>query len=103
MLMASSGIATMVPTLTNLTLSAVAPAQTGIASGVLNAARQVGGMLGVAVCGFLVRDAEPAIFMQGMHHAIAMAVALLLAGFVLCWFGMPGQGRAIDKRRRPHL
>jgi MFS transporter, DHA2 family, methylenomycin A resistance protein len=90
MLIASSGIATMVPTLTNLTLSAVAPPQGGIASGVLNAARQVGGMLGVAVCGFLVRDPEPAAFMQGMHRAIAIAVMLLLVGFVMCWSRMPG-------------
>lgn len=103
MLIASSGIATMVPTLTNLTLSSVAPAQTGIASGVLNAARQVGGMLGVAVCGFLVRDTEPVVFMQGMHRAIAMAAALLLAGFVLCWFGMSSQGSAIDGKRQPNL
>ncbi len=101
MLIASSGIAIMVPTLTNLTLSAVVPAQTGIASGVLNAARQVGGMLGVAVCGFLVRDTGPAVFMQGMHDAIAMAVALLLAGFVLCWFGMPNRGSAIDAKQQP--
>ena len=101
MLIASSGIATMVPTLTNLTMSAVLPAQTGIASGVLNTARQVGGMLGVAVCGFLVRDTEPVVFMQGMHRAIGTAVILLLAGFALCYFGMPSHERGIDERRQP--
>lgn len=99
MLMASSGIATMVPTLTNLTLSAVSPAQTGIASGVLNTARQVGGMLGVAVCGFLVRDTEPVVFMQGMHRAIGTAVILLLTGFALCCFSMPSHDRAMAERR----
>ncbi|MDP9890992.1 DHA2 family methylenomycin A resistance protein-like MFS transporter [Variovorax boronicumulans] len=101
MLIASSGIATMVPTLTNLTMSAVLPAQAGIASGVLNTARQVGGMLGVAVCGFLVRDTEPVVFMQGMHRAIGTAVILLLAGFALCCIGMPSHDRAVDERRQP--
>lgn len=91
MLIASSGIAILVPTLTNLTLSAVELPQTGIASGVLNTARQVGGTFGVAVCSLLVSDTEAAAFMQGMHDAIALAVALLLAGFVLCWFGIPSR------------
>lgn len=39
MLMAASGIALMVPTMTNLTLSSVDPSRAGIASGVLNTAR----------------------------------------------------------------
>jgi len=60
-------------------------------------------MLGVAVCGFLVRDTGPAVFMQGMHDAIAMTAALLLAGFVLCWFGMPNPGSAIDAKRHSSL
>src|SRR5690606_5720456 len=41
MLLAASGIALMVPTMTNATLSSVDASRAGIASGVLNSARQV--------------------------------------------------------------
>ena len=94
MLMAASGIALMVPTMTNATLSSVDASRAGIASGVLNSARQVGGMLGVAVFGYLLRDTEPQAFMRGMHLSIGIAVALLLAASALCWFRM-GTERAV--------
>lgn len=80
MLMAASGLALTVPTMTNVTLSSVGTACAGIASGVLNTARQVGGMLGVAVCGYLVRDIAAAGFMRGMHLSLSIAVVLLLGG-----------------------
>jgi DHA2 family methylenomycin A resistance protein-like MFS transporter len=88
MLLAASGIALVVPTMTNATLSAVDAAHAGIASGVLNSARQIGGMLGVAVCGFFVRDTEPGIFLHGMHVSLALAVVLLSAGSILSYFGL---------------
>lgn len=88
MLMAASGIALMVPTMTNITLSSVDASRAGVASGVLNSARQVGGMLGVAVFGYLVRDTAPTPFMHGMHLSIGLAVVLLLGGSVLCWRGI---------------
>ena len=78
----------MVPTMTNATLSSVDASRAGIASGVLNSARQVGGMLGVAIFGYLIRDTAAAAFMRGMHVAIGIAVALLLCGSALCWFGI---------------
>lgn len=88
MLLAASGTALMVPTMTNATLSSVDASRAGIASGVLNSARQVGGMLGVAVFGYLVRDTTAEAFMRGMHAAISIAVALLLFGSAACWFGI---------------
>jgi DHA2 family methylenomycin A resistance protein-like MFS transporter len=88
MLIAASGIALMVPTMTNLTLSSVEASRSGIASGILNAARQVGGMLGVAVFGFFVRDPRPDAFMQGMHLSLMTAAALLLAGSMMCLYGI---------------
>jgi DHA2 family methylenomycin A resistance protein-like MFS transporter len=92
MLVASSGIALTVPTMTNVTLSSVDPSRAGIASGVLNSARQTGGMLGVAVFGFLVRDTAPELFMHGMHLCIAIAVFLLLFGAILSFFGLKESG-----------
>jgi DHA2 family methylenomycin A resistance protein-like MFS transporter len=86
MLMAASGIALIVPTITNVTLSSVDPSRAGIASGVLNTARQVGGMLGVAVCGYFVRDTAPAVFMRGMHLSLTVAVVLLSLGATLSFF-----------------
>lgn len=86
MLMAASGIALMVPTMTNVTLASVDPSRAGIASGVLNTARQVGGMLGVATCGYFVRDTAPAAFMHGMHLSLIVAVVLLFLGAAFSFF-----------------
>jgi DHA2 family methylenomycin A resistance protein-like MFS transporter len=88
MLIAASGIALMVPTMTNVILSSMDAARSGIASGVLNCARQVGGMLGVAVFGYFVRDTRPQAFMQGMHLSIMTAAAFLLLGGVICLYGV---------------
>ena len=85
MLIAASGIAITVPTMTNATLSSVPASRTGIASGVLNSARQVGGMVGVAACGYLIRDTTPAAFMSGMHAALAIAALLLSVAAWLNW------------------
>jgi DHA2 family methylenomycin A resistance protein-like MFS transporter len=86
MLMAASGVALMVPTMTNVTLSSVDPSRVGIAPSVLNTARQVGGMLGVATCGYFVRDTAPAAFMHGMRLSLIVAVVLLLLGAALSFF-----------------
>ncbi len=90
MLMAGGGIALTIPTMTNATLSSVDVSRAGIASGVLNSARQIGGMLGVAVFGYLVRDTAPRAFMHGMYASMALAVASLALGALLCLAGMPG-------------
>ncbi len=86
MLMAASGVALIVPTITNVTLSSIDASRAGIASGVLNTARQVGGMLGVATCGYFVRDTAPAAFMHGMHLSIIVAAVLLFLGAGLSFF-----------------
>jgi DHA2 family methylenomycin A resistance protein-like MFS transporter len=88
MLLAAGGIALTVPTITNVTLSSVGPSRAGIASGVLNTARQVGGLIGVAVCGYLVHDTAPAAFMQGVRLSLAAAVVLLIIGALLALFGL---------------
>jgi DHA2 family methylenomycin A resistance protein-like MFS transporter len=54
----------------------------------LNSARQVGGMLGVAVFGFFVHDIRPEAFMRGMHLSIMSAAALLFCGGVMCLYGI---------------
>ncbi|MFC4276664.1 MFS transporter [Achromobacter aloeverae] len=87
MLLAAIGTALTVPTMTNITLSSVEASRAGIASGVLNSARQVGGLLGVAVFGYLVRDTTPAAFMAGMHLSAGLAGLLILGAGTLWWRG----------------
>jgi DHA2 family methylenomycin A resistance protein-like MFS transporter len=83
MVLAGSGVALTIPTMTTITLSAVAPSQAGIASGVLNSARQTGGMLGVAIFGYLIRDVAPQPFKHGLLAAL-LASAVMLALVALC-------------------
>ncbi|WP_322044376.1 MFS transporter [Paraburkholderia sp. J67] len=85
MLLAGGGIALAVPTLTNAMLAAVRREQSGIASGLLNAARQVGGVMGVALFGFLVRHAQTALFIHGMVQALVVSATLLLVASVVAW------------------
>ncbi|EIC86194.1 MFS transporter [Serratia sp. M24T3] len=85
MLIAGGGIALTIPTITNATLAAVAGTQAGIASGLLNASRQVGGVIGVALFGFLVRFRESGLFLQGMKLALELSSLLLLLACVLAF------------------
>ncbi|MBN9082767.1 MAG: MFS transporter [Rhizobiales bacterium 62-17] len=100
MLMAAGGLALVVPTITNVTLSAVDPSRAGLASGVLNTARQIGGMLGVAVCGYLVRDIAEAAFMRGMLLSLALAVVLLLGSALLIFLGLKAPQRTADDAKQ---
>jgi DHA2 family methylenomycin A resistance protein-like MFS transporter len=71
------GSSLAMPTVTALLLGSFAPERAGVASGVLNTFRQVGGALAVAVFGALV--AHQATFIQGMQASLAIAALLLLA------------------------
>ena len=87
MLLAGSGIALAIPAITSAALDSVAPGQTGIAGGLLNAARQAGGVFGVALFGTLINSYNPVQFTHGMHTALAISAGLLLfaAGISGLW------------------
>ena len=53
------GMGLIVPAMTAAALGSVAPAQSGIAAGVLNTARQAGGVVGVALTGLLLAHDRP--------------------------------------------
>jgi MFS transporter, DHA2 family, methylenomycin A resistance protein len=55
--------------------------QSGIASGVLNTARQAGSVIGVALFGSLI--AHPAGFIPGFRVALLISVGVLLIGCML--------------------
>ncbi len=75
------GMAATMPSLTAAAILAAPRKYAGIASGVLNASRQVGGVLGVALLGTLVAD--PTSFMAGMHIALTLVSAAFVMGAAL--------------------
>lgn len=70
------GAALAIPTVTALLVNSVPSERAGIASGVLNTCRQLGGALSVAVFGALVAHRET--FLQGLQVSLAIAAVLLL-------------------------
>jgi DHA2 family methylenomycin A resistance protein-like MFS transporter len=84
------GFAATMPSLTAAVVLAAPKEYSGIASGVLNAARQVGGVLGVALLGTLVSDLTR--FVGGMHVALGIVAGTFALGAVL----------SLAYVRRPH-
>jgi MFS transporter, DHA2 family, methylenomycin A resistance protein len=72
-----AGLGLLVPPLTSMLLGSVDKARSGVASGVLNSARQTGSVIGVALFGTLV--ANDAKFILGFRIALGLAVGLLAA------------------------
>ena len=79
----SSGLGLLVPPLTSTLLGSVEKARSGVAAGVLNATRQTGSVLGVAVFGSLV--ATKGAFMPGLHASLAIAAIVLLLAAATIW------------------
>ncbi|HYY29045.1 MAG TPA: MFS transporter, partial [Chthoniobacterales bacterium] len=73
-----AGIGLAVPAMTTAILSSVDRARSGTASAVLNAARQVGGAIGVAAFGALVTGVTPEQITSGLNIAAWIATALLI-------------------------
>jgi len=88
---AGAGVA--IPAMTTAVVGAVPPAQIGVASAALNASRQTGGVLGVALLGGLVTSGS---FIDGMHLALGAVALALLAAAAL-------GARHVEKRPRPAL
>jgi DHA2 family methylenomycin A resistance protein-like MFS transporter len=74
------GMGLAVPAMTTLTLSSVERRSSGTATGALNAARQVGGALGVAVFGGLVADDR---IVAGLREAACIAAALMIGAAIV--------------------
>ena len=73
----------IVPAVTAALIGSVAKDRAGIASGVLNAARQAGVALGVAVFGALLAMIHP--FEAGMRTVLGVAAAIFLPCLPLAW------------------
>jgi DHA2 family methylenomycin A resistance protein-like MFS transporter len=78
-------------------LEAVGAERAGIASGVLQTSRQLGGVVGVALFGSLVAQAG---LVRGMHQGQAIAAAAMLIGCALTpRFVSPHTLRPRDEKR----
>ncbi|MGW5102771.1 MFS transporter [Streptomyces sp. NPDC004100] len=84
------GCALAIPALTAVMLDAVPAGRSGLAAGVLNAARQVSGGLGIAVFGALMAGG----FVTGLRTGLAVCVAALLVALALSFrlAGRPATG-----------
>ncbi|MGH9057625.1 MAG: MFS transporter [Acidimicrobiales bacterium] len=73
----------MVPPMTAALLGTTRPAQFGVASATLNAGRQVGGVVGVAIFGALLAGSG---FVTGLHVSVLLAGAGVLCAAALAGF-----------------
>lgn len=78
---AGLGMSTTMPAATTAVMEAAPPERAGLASGTINAARQIGGVFGVALMGSLV--AKHATFVVGLRIGMAIAGGAFLVGLVL--------------------
>ena len=83
------GLGLLVPPLTSALLGSVEKEKSGIAAGVLNATRQSGSVIGVALFGAIV--ARAGHFVAGAHSVLLICIALLLASALV--IAAPVNGR----------
>jgi len=83
MLLSGSGIALAIPSITSATLHSTPVEKVGIASGLLNSARQVGGIIGVAIFGNLINVSKSTQFIVGVKIALVVSCILLILGAIL--------------------
>jgi len=87
MLAAGIGVALTVPSMTTAVLANVQRQHGGVASGALNAARQIGGVIGVGVFGSLVAGGSDDL-PSGMHVALLIAGLALMIGCLISIVGV---------------
>jgi MFS transporter, DHA2 family, methylenomycin A resistance protein len=76
-----------VPAMTTAILAAAPAGETGVASAVLNTARQAGGAVGVALFGALASGGAGRI-VTGLHGAALISALMLAGAAVLAWRGV---------------
>ncbi len=88
---AGLGMSLVMPATTTAVMEAAPSERGGLASGTLNAARQVGGVIGVALFGTLV--ASRGAFVVGLRTAMVIAGGVFILGAILTvLFVEPGSG-----------
>jgi MFS transporter, DHA2 family, methylenomycin A resistance protein len=87
-----AGLGLLVPPLTATLLGSVEKARSGIAAGVLNATRQTGSVIGVALFGALIGGGAEA-FIAGARQALIVSAALLIGAAATILVGSAGVRR----------
>ncbi|MGF6839820.1 DHA2 family methylenomycin A resistance protein-like MFS transporter [Paraburkholderia youngii] len=93
------GVALAVPSINTAVLAHVEPSYMGIASGVLNTARQIGGVLGVGLFGALVRP-EFDHLAEGLHLAAILAATVTLLSLLSIVMGLKTSGSMVTDGAR---
>ncbi|CAB3965126.1 MFS transporter [Burkholderia aenigmatica] len=99
-LLIPTGMGFAVPAMTTAVLASVAPERAGIASAVLNTARQAGGAVGVAAFGALAGGGGAAQVVDGLRIETAVSVALLVAAALLATRVRPDAHRGASSSRQ---
>jgi MFS transporter, DHA2 family, methylenomycin A resistance protein len=94
LLAVGTGVALAVPSINAAVLMHVEPSSIGIASGVLNTARQIGGVVGVGVFGSLVQ-AESHDLAEGLHVAVILALVMTLFSLMTIGLGLGRSGTSV--------
>jgi DHA2 family methylenomycin A resistance protein-like MFS transporter len=81
------GVGLTVPPMTSALLGTVSAKLSGVASGVLNASRQAGSVIGVALFGSFIERHHP--FIPGIRMALMISVGVLLAGCLSAFLIQP--------------
>ncbi len=81
--------------LTNAVMAAIPPGRTGIASALLNASREVAGLLGITVIGAVLRTRQGAslragadpvhAFVDGYHTGLWVTIVMLAGGVLISY------------------
>jgi hypothetical protein len=107
MLLMGAGGGFAIPALMALAMSGATPSDSGLASGLVNTAEQVGGALGLAVLATLstsrtdrlIADGEPtaAALTEGYHLAFGIGAGLVLVAFAVAATVLrPTAARSVD-------
>jgi EmrB/QacA subfamily drug resistance transporter len=101
-LMFGAGAGLMNVPLTNVVLHSMPPERSGVASALLNASREVAGLLGITVIGAVLRNRESAAlrhgasaggaFLTGYHDGLLVTVALLACGALIAYLALRRSG-----------
>jgi DHA2 family methylenomycin A resistance protein-like MFS transporter len=94
-----AGLGLLVPPLTSTLLGSVEKSRSGIAAGVLNATRQTGSVLGVALFGSLI--GRSGAFMTGAYASLIISACLLLAAGAVIWRGASTPEDNTARRKGP--
>ena len=97
--------------LTNAVMDSAPAAQSGIASALFNASREVAGLLGVTVIGAVLStvrasslrggSSQPGAFLDGYHAGMWVTIGVLAAGVVLSYVTLRPRGAAVPAEAEP--